>query len=34
MFHRKTGAAEYPEGERVNIIPLRVEGDDVLVEIE
>ncbi len=34
MFHVKTGAAEYPEGERVDVIPLRIEGDDVLVELE
>ena len=34
MFHAKTGAAEYPEGERVDVIPLRIEGDDVLVEIK
>lgn len=34
MFHVKTGTAEYPEGERVDVIPLRIEGDDVLVEIK
>jgi nitrite reductase (NADH) small subunit len=34
MFHVKTGAAEYPEGERVDVIPLRIEGDDVLVELK
>jgi len=34
MFHAKTGEAEYPDGERVDVIPLRIEGDDVLVEIK
>ena len=34
MFHVKSGAAEYPEGERVAVFPLRIEGDEVLVEIE
>jgi nitrite reductase (NADH) small subunit len=34
MFHAKTGIAEYPSNERVTAVPLRVEGDDVLVEIE
>ena len=33
-FHTKTGVAEYPEGERIKVFPLRVEADDVLVEIE
>jgi nitrite reductase (NADH) small subunit len=34
MFHAKTGAAEFPEGESVKVFPLRVEGEDVLVEID
>ncbi len=33
-FHTKTGAAVYPAGERVEVFPLRVDGDDVLVDIE
>ena len=33
-FDVKTGLAEYPVHARVNVYPLRVEGDDVLVEIE
>ncbi len=32
-FHVKTGVAEYPEGERVRTFAVRVEGEDVLVEI-
>jgi nitrite reductase (NADH) small subunit len=34
VFDLKTGAAEFPEGERVKVFPLRVVGEDVLVEIE
>ena len=34
MFHAKTGAAEYPEGERVGTFALRIEDDDILVDIE
>ncbi len=33
-FDLKTGAAEFPEGERVKVFALRVEGEDVLVEME
>ena len=33
-FNVKTGLAEYPAHERVLVFPLRVEGVDVLVEIE
>ena len=33
-FDVKTGLAEYPVHARVKVYPLRVEGDDVLVEIE
>jgi nitrite reductase/ring-hydroxylating ferredoxin subunit len=34
MFHAKSGVAEYPEGESVMAFPLKIEGDDVLVEME
>ncbi len=34
MFHAKTGVAEFPAGARVKAFSLRVEGEDVLVEIE
>jgi nitrite reductase (NADH) small subunit len=34
MFDVKTVVAEYPEGERVETIALRIQGDDVLVEIK
>jgi nitrite reductase (NADH) small subunit len=33
-FDAKTGVAVYPEGEKVSRFPLRVEGQDVLVDIE
>ena len=33
-FNAKTGVAVYPEGERVGSFAVRVEGEDVLVEIE
>jgi nitrite reductase (NADH) small subunit len=33
VFNAKTGLAEYPEKERVDVFPLRVEGEDVLVEL-
>jgi nitrite reductase (NADH) small subunit len=33
-FDVKTGFADYPEGEKVGVFSVRVEGDDVLVEIE
>lgn len=33
-FNAKTGLAEYPPQERVEVFPLRVEDDDVLVDIE
>jgi nitrite reductase (NADH) small subunit len=33
-FNAKTGQAEYPVHECVAVFPLRVEGDDLLVEIE
>ncbi len=33
-FNVKTGVAEYPVHERVAVFPVRVEGEDVLVEIE
>ncbi|MDE1178406.1 MAG: Rieske 2Fe-2S domain-containing protein [Edaphobacter sp.] len=34
MFHAKTGVAEYPKNERVEAFPVRVDGEDVLVDIE
>ena len=34
MFHAKTGIADYPKNEKVDALPLRVEGDDVLIDIE
>ncbi len=33
-FHVKTGLSEYPANERVGVFPLRVEGEDVLVNLE
>jgi nitrite reductase (NADH) small subunit len=33
-FNSKTGLADYPAHERVDVFPLRVEGEDVLVDIE
>ena len=33
-FNVHTGVAEYPEKERVDVFPVRVEGDDVLVDLE
>ena len=33
-FNAKTGLAEYPAHERVEVFPLRVEDGDVLVDIE
>ncbi len=33
-FDVKTGLGEYPANARVDVIPLRVEGEDVLVDIE
>ncbi|ADW68625.1 Rieske (2Fe-2S) protein [Granulicella tundricola] len=32
-FDVRTGIADYPEKERVDVFPLKVEGDDVLVDI-
>lgn len=32
-FDTRTGQADYPEGERVEVFALRVEGEDVLVEL-
>lgn len=34
MFHAKTGLAEYPAGEKVAVFPLKMEGDDLLVDVE
>ena len=33
-FDLNTGEAEYPVQERVAVFPLRVDGDDVLIELE
>lgn len=33
-FSLKTGLAEYPVHHRVAVFPVRIDGDDVLVEIE
>ena len=33
-FHVKTGLSDYPPNQRVDVLPLRVEGEDVLVDIE
>ena len=33
-FDVTTGVAEYPDSERVAVYPVRVEGDEVLVDIE
>jgi len=33
-FNLKTGDSEYPVHECVDVFPLRVEGDDVLIDIE
>jgi nitrite reductase (NADH) small subunit len=32
-FNLKTGVAEYPEKERVDVFPVKTEGEDVLVDI-
>jgi nitrite reductase (NADH) small subunit len=32
-FHVKTGVANYPEGQQVDVFPLCIEGEDVLVDI-
>jgi nitrite reductase (NADH) small subunit len=32
-FHAKTGLSEYPADERVKVFPVRIEGNDVQVEI-
>jgi nitrite reductase (NADH) small subunit len=34
IFSLDTGAAEYPEGEKLSVFPLKVMGDDVLVDLE
>ena len=33
-FNAKTGLADYPPNEQVGVFPLRVEGDEVLVEVD
>jgi nitrite reductase (NADH) small subunit len=32
-FDAKTGIADYPEKEKVEVFPLRIEGKDVLIDI-
>ncbi|HZY62588.1 MAG TPA: Rieske (2Fe-2S) protein [Edaphobacter sp.] len=33
-FDCKTGESGYPPNHRVDVVPLRIEGDDVLVDVE
>ena len=33
VFHLKTGLSEYPANERVAVFPVKIENDDVLVEL-
>src|SRR3954469_12965348 len=33
-FNAKTGVAEYPANGRVEVLPLRVEGEDIFLDIE
>jgi nitrite reductase (NADH) small subunit len=33
-FSLKTGESEYPAHERVDVFPVRVEGEDVLIDVE
>ena len=33
-FNTKTGVAEFPPNESVAVFPVRIEGDDVLIETE
>jgi nitrite reductase (NADH) small subunit len=33
-FDAKTGLAEYPEGERVAVFPVRLDGNEILIEID
>jgi len=32
-FNLKTGKADYPEHEKVDVFPLRIEGEDVFIDI-
>jgi nitrite reductase (NADH) small subunit len=32
-FNAKTGKSEYPENQKVDSFPLRIEGEDVLIDI-
>ncbi len=32
-FDLESGSADYPDGERVAVYPVRVDGEDVLVEV-
>ena len=33
-FNVETGRADYPEGEKVEVFPLRVDGEDVQIQLE
>jgi nitrite reductase (NADH) small subunit len=33
-FNATTGQAEYPDNERVAVFPVRIDGEDVLVDLE
>jgi|HubBroStandDraft_5_1064220.scaffolds.fasta_scaffold462328_2 nitrite reductase (NADH) small subunit len=33
-FDLKTGLAEFPESEQVKVFPVKVEGDDVLIDVQ
>jgi nitrite reductase (NADH) small subunit len=32
-FHVKTGVSEYPVDERVSVFPVKIEGQDVMVDV-
>jgi nitrite reductase (NADH) small subunit len=34
IFDLNTGCAEYPEGEKINVFQLRIDGDDVQIVVE
>lgn len=33
-FNIESGASIYPENEKVDVFPLRIDGDDVMIDIE
>lgn len=33
-FHLKTGRSVYPENEKVDVFPLRIDGEAVMIDIE